>query len=144
MAAAISSFGLLELATIHSMFDWPEQTQTSPTRMLFKATLLLPVTVILNGPPAFGVGISIFQLPILSAFVDCFALGQEASTFICSPGSAQPQIGTVDFCCKTMLFEITAGNLTSASDVMLVNSMEKQIEINVRFDLLMASPYYGI
>ena len=34
------------------MLDCPEQTQTSPTRMLFTVTVLSPVNVSVKGPPA--------------------------------------------------------------------------------------------
>ena len=35
------------------MFDWPLQTQTSPTYTEGNVTLLCPVMVIGKGPPAF-------------------------------------------------------------------------------------------
>jgi hypothetical protein len=34
------------------MFDWPEQSQTSPTSRSLMVTVLSPVSVMVKGPPA--------------------------------------------------------------------------------------------
>ena len=54
-AAAISSSGRSARLTGHSMFDWPEQIQTSPTRMSLTSTDFGPATVRVCGPPG-GIG----------------------------------------------------------------------------------------
>src|SRR5882757_7573659 len=46
-----------------------------------------------------------------------------------SPGSAQPQIGTGCFCCKTIELAITSGSLTSARAETAKNDRITAIEI---------------
>ena len=52
VAAAIASLASCDRLTEHSMFDWPEPTQTSPMRMSSSSILFLPVTVKGRSKPA--------------------------------------------------------------------------------------------
>ena len=91
-AAAISSFAFFEPATVISMFDCPEQNQTSPTSTSFSSTVFLPFTV--NFAPvlfAFSAGSATVHLPP-AAVVSAFCPPNSTVTF--SPSSAQPQTGT--------------------------------------------------
>ena len=94
------------------MFDWPEQTQTSPTSTSSKVTVFFPLTVIVCGPPA-GSGSSVTDhLPSSPAFAvfDWSAM----LTVTSSPGSALPQTLSFCFCCKTMWLPKMFGSETSA------------------------------
>ena len=54
-----------------SMFDWPEQTHTSPTRMFFSVMVLPdePLTVISSGWPTSSLASTTFQRPSSPALV---------------------------------------------------------------------------
>jgi hypothetical protein len=71
LAAAVSRAPSRALATVHSMFDCPEQTHTSPTRMsrIWMGCRDWPptATVISYGPPAGRGGSSTRQAPRASA-----------------------------------------------------------------------------
>src|SRR5258706_1430334 len=106
-ASAISCSALLQPPRLISMFDWPEQTQTSPTKTFFNVIVFFPATTISNGPPAFN-GLSVTDhLPPASAvgLTGCFL--NVTVTF--SPGAAVPQIGTFVSRCKTMFSLMTHG-----------------------------------
>ena len=78
----------------HCMFDWPEQSQTSPTSTSSKVIVFLPLTVSVCGPPA-GSGSSVTDhLPSSSALA--VLVWPAIVTVTSSPGSAQPQ--TRSFC----------------------------------------------
>jgi hypothetical protein len=94
------------------MFDWPEQTQTSPTRTFLKVSVLRPATVNSNGPPALCGPTKTSQRPRASAVA--LALSPRNETVTRSPGSAQPQTRALRPCCKTMLSPMTDGTRTSA------------------------------
>ena len=81
-----------------SMFDWPAQTQTSPTATL--PIVRWSPTVMLCGPPASIRGRVTVQRPFTSATV----LNSRPSnvTFTWRPGPAQPQIGIGMPRCSTM------------------------------------------
>jgi len=67
-AAAISCAALLALETVNSMFDCPEQIQTSPTRMSrTNSSSPFEAIDISCGPPAFIAGSVTFQAPAVSA-----------------------------------------------------------------------------
>ena len=74
-----------------SMFDCPEHTQTSPTRMLERVIVLAAVTVILNGPPADIFGSLTDHLPSAAAVAETEDLPSRTLTF--SPAAAQPHTG---------------------------------------------------
>ena len=95
------------------MFDWPEPTQTSPTRTSFNSILFLPLTVRVWGlPSAFLAGSVTFQLPLPSALV--LTLLSPNWTTTSSLGSAHPQIGSGLSRCRTMWSPTTLGSRTSA------------------------------
>ncbi len=106
-AAATSSFqslhGVWPIAgpSGFSMFDCPEATQTSPTRISSSWIVFLP-RIVMRRPlrSAFMAGNTTLQLPCSSAFP--FAVAPPNSTVISSSGSAQPQIGIGLSRCKTM------------------------------------------
>jgi hypothetical protein len=75
-----------------AMFDWPEQTQTSPTSTSRTVMVFSPATVISSGPPADSGSSDTRQRPLASAVVE--ALRPPISTLTCSPGAAVPQTGT--------------------------------------------------
>ena len=110
---AISSSAPIAFRTIHSMLDWPEATQTSPTTTSETVSLFLPATVISNGPGAesFRFRASI-HLPAASALA--VAEMPLSDTVTSSPGSALPQIGTFAAFSRTMWSEMMAGSLMSA------------------------------
>src|SRR6185369_2338674 len=95
------------------MFDWPEQTQTSPTRTFLMVKVLLPVIVRSNGPPGFNGPIFVAQLPVLS--VNVFAFLPAISIETSSPGSPWPQTRTCCPLCSTMLSPITDGTVILAN-----------------------------
>src|SRR5947209_4998438 len=49
---AYSLSALSQPPTDHSMFDWPEHTQTSPTSTFLYWRVLVPAMVMASGPPA--------------------------------------------------------------------------------------------
>src|SRR6476469_9642507 len=99
----------------HSMFDWPEHIQTSPTRIFLNERVLLPVMLSVKGPPALSGPIIVCQCPLLSVRAD--ALLPAISTDTCSFGLAQPQIRIFLPCCNTMLSPMSDGTRTSAEAV---------------------------
>ena len=103
----------MTLLTVMPMFDWPEQSQTSPERTSLSSIVLLPLMVIVNGPPALGVFSFSFQSPSAVA-VAAACSPQDAATEIFSPGFAQPQNVAVVSRCTTMLSLNGKGSRTSA------------------------------
>src|SRR5436309_3514650 len=93
--ASCLSASLLALM-LHSIFDCPEQIQTSPTRTFLSSILLLPLIVNSNGPPASPEGIAATQRPSSPAWAEAVLPRNETVTF--SPLSASPQILTLVFC----------------------------------------------
>src|SRR5258706_8120567 len=97
----------------NSMLDWPDATQTSPTKTSVNVRVLFPTTVRV---PASLLGSTGFKssrhVPSAAAVVVCFWLLKV--TVIFSPGDAQPQTGSFDFSCKTMWSPKIAGRRTSA------------------------------
>src|SRR5690606_35938142 len=98
-----------------TMFDWPEQSHTSPNRISFSTILFLPFISIECGPPAFAGDNCTCQLPAASAaarYVFPFTF-----TVIFSFGEAHPH--TVSFVsrCRIMLSLISAGSLTCAVSI---------------------------
>ena len=94
--AAISLSLSFDAATVHSIFDCPEQNQTSPTNTSFSSTLLFPVTVSLVPVLLAFSGVSdTAHLPSF-ATVSAFWPANETVTF--SPSDAKPQTGT--FCSR--------------------------------------------
>src|SRR5262249_24771978 len=66
---AIASLALAELASDHSMLDWPLHTHTAPTYTSLSVTLLVPAIVSVYGPPALCSGNVTSHLPSRSATV---------------------------------------------------------------------------
>src|SRR5204862_7416075 len=60
---AMSSSGSKDRLKGHSIFDWPLQIQTSPTRTFLSSILLLPSNVIVSGPPVCSAGRFTIHLP---------------------------------------------------------------------------------
>src|SRR5438874_11403907 len=95
------------------MFDWPEQSQTSPTKTFLRVIELLPLIVIsadsLDAGSASSVTRQCRSLLVCAVFV---CPPNVTETF--SPGDAVPQIGTDFSRCKTTLSPNIFGKLTSA------------------------------
>ena len=66
LASAFSPSALSVLLTVHSMFDWPEQSQTSPIRTSDNVRLFFPWTSSFRGPPASRAGSSDHPLAVVS------------------------------------------------------------------------------
>src|SRR5262249_36871546 len=107
LAAAAATFfpwsSFVNWLTRHSMFDWPEQTHTSPTATFLKVILFLPSTNNTYPVPAGWAGSLTSQFPSLSAFTlapgpDCL----PTPTMNSSPGSALPQNTISAPCWRTM------------------------------------------
>ncbi len=97
-----------------SMFDWPEQSQTSPTSTLALVMVFLPVTT--SGRPlvlAARGARRTSQSPLSSAVVLRFWPAKATATS--SPGSAVPQTGTSMPRCSTMLLVKIVASLTLAN-----------------------------
>ncbi|MNF90973.1 hypothetical protein D3C84_735600 [compost metagenome] len=93
------------------MFDWPEQSQTSPTNIFFRTIVFVPLMVISRGVNDAFIGLSLTDhLPELSAIVVLFCPAKATDIF--SPGLAVPQTGTSFSCCKTMLCPKILGSVT--------------------------------
>src|SRR4051812_6453377 len=103
------------------MFDWPEQTHTSPIITFFRIITLLPFSVTVYGPPAAGVSTISFHFASRVAVIESVLLFHEVVTNIFSPGLPHPHKATDDCCCSTMLSAITEGNRISAKDVSTKN-----------------------
>src|SRR5258708_16463762 len=83
-----------------AILDWPEHTQTSPTRISFSLIWLIPLTSMIYGPPAFR-GFSRTDHS-LSSPVMALTFSPSNCTVIFSPGAAQPQIFMGPPLCNTM------------------------------------------
>src|SRR5437016_1276649 len=93
LAAGITCAAPSEALMPNCMFDWPEQTQTSPTSTSSTSTrFLAPFTISLYGPPAACVGNTVDHLPSARDLV--VAVAPLSSTVISSPGLAQPHTGS--------------------------------------------------
>ncbi len=73
------------------MFDYPEPTQTSPTRRPSTLILLSPEIVITNGPPGCRLFDRSTHCSSLSAAAP-YSLPSRNLTAICSPGAPLPLI----------------------------------------------------
>ena len=93
-----------------SIFDCPEQIQTSPTRTFAYSTDSSPEKIFTaNGPPASGVCSFSLHAPFASALVSAFS-PQLAAADTSASGDAFPQTETRVFRLKTMLSEKIAGS----------------------------------
>ncbi|MNL36844.1 hypothetical protein D3C87_1589540 [compost metagenome] len=72
------------------MFDWPEQTQTSPIKIFFKINRSSSSKVTVYGPPAAGVLTPIRQLLSPCAVIKYSLLFQDVLIVILIPGLALP------------------------------------------------------
>ena len=95
------------------MFDWPEQTQTSPTRTSTTSTLFFPSIVMANGPPASSFASRTSHLPSGPASAATSCPWNLTVTF--SPGSAEPQTGTDRPRWSTAPGENSGAGVTSAA-----------------------------
>lgn len=78
---------------LHSIFDCPEQIQTSPT-ITFSNLISDPDEIVtVYGPPASGVDNEAIHVPELEAFTFISSWFQLAFIDTSTPGYAQPQIG---------------------------------------------------
>ena len=99
-----------------SMFDWPEQSQTSPTRMSLTTTAgpFAPRTVISRAaPPALSGSKTTRHLP--SAPATALRSWPLKATVTGSAFPAQPQTATGLSCWTTMWSPMTAGSRTWAA-----------------------------
>ncbi len=97
----------------HSMFDWPEPSQTSPMRMSSSSILFLPLTVscAVCRRPSRPAG-PLSSCPCRRPW--SWPCPRRAGRSTSSPGSAQPQMGSGWSRCRTMWLAITLGNFTFA------------------------------
>ncbi len=98
------------------MLDWPEASQTSPTRMSLTTSAgpEAPLTVISRGaPPALTGSKTTRHLPAASA--TAFFSWPLKRTVTGSALFAQPQTATGLSCWTTMWSPMTAGSLTAAA-----------------------------
>src|SRR5687768_5232183 len=104
----------LEMATVHSMLDWPEASQTSPTRTFLRVRELLAEMVTSVGEAGSMLVVSRIasHLPLSLAVASAEAWPILMVTF--SPLSAQPKMGVLGERWRTMLSEKGAGSFTSA------------------------------
>ena len=118
LAAAIASFALWVLFRTHSMFDWPEQIQTSPTSTFLIEIFLSPAEILISVGSAFaGSGARVAaHRPSGPALEVIFWPAKETSTSW--PGSAQPQIFTGISRWRTMLSEKNRGRLRARAGVL--------------------------
>ena len=88
-----------------SILLWPEQSQTSPMRMLPARTVSLPLEAlsVCGSNEAAGVSRRTSQRPSPSARVLTGDASQEALTLTVARGSAVPQMRACVFCWRTML-----------------------------------------
>src|SRR5690349_3434862 len=98
------------------MFDWPEQTQTSPTNTSV-SSMLLPSpfadTLSVRDSVDAGKESSVsFHAPFSSTFIVLCCPAK--STVTSSPALAQPQTRTGISCCNTMCDPKTDGNRSAA------------------------------
>ena len=85
----------------NSMFDCPEQIQTSPTSTSLNVTVFFPFTVTVTGVALPGNGVSSTRhFPLSSAWACVFS--EPTVTVTASPGSAVPQTGSFAPSCSTM------------------------------------------
>ena len=97
-----------------SMFDWPEPSHTSPTRMLVRVLVSPDVMTRDCGvKEAFNLPSFTSHLPSASARVDL--LWPANFTATSAPGAAQPQTGTACCCWSTMLSPKMAGSFNAAA-----------------------------
>src|SRR4028118_1671173 len=95
------------------MFDWPEASHTSPTRILVRVTVFLPLITRSAGTRLAGsAGRSTRHLPAASAVVAAVLPEKETETF--SPASAVPQTGIGLSRWRTALSLNTKAGTTSA------------------------------
>src|SRR5688572_649650 len=108
--------GSLEMATVHSMLDWPEASQTSPTRTFLRVRELLAEMVTSRGEAGSMLVVSRMasHLPLSLAVASTEAWPILMVTL--SPLSAQPKMGVLGERWRTMLSEKGAGRVTSADE----------------------------
>ena len=94
------------------MFDCPDPTQTSPTKISFTVIEFFPAIVISAGPPGFNFASFTIHLPSAPAVADFVCPSNFTVTF--SPGSAVPQTGTTIPFCNTAWSLNSEEGLTSA------------------------------
>ena len=116
-SAATGSFGSFVFTsrpTVKAMFDWPEQTHTSPTTTFVILIVFALETVISDGSARAGPAGSVaVHLP--SSFARAFAVLPSKETVTSAPGSVQPQTGTGVPRWRTMPSEKMAATVTSAA-----------------------------
>ena len=134
LAAAISPAASCAIRTGHSMFDWPEASQTSPTITSRMVTVFFPVTTSSAGSAEAGTAASVTrQRPLASVVVlTCWPLKE---TVTCSPASARPQTGRALSRCSTAWSWNSGASVTSARPAAQRQSTGK----NWRRNLIMAS-----
>jgi hypothetical protein len=89
-----SSSALFESRTGQFMFDWPEQSQTSPnSTFLSVAFCLVPAMLRVCGPPAVNGPTFVIHLPSLPAIAILPESLPSTVMAIVSPGALQPQMG---------------------------------------------------
>ena len=119
---------------VNSMFDWPEQIQTWPTRMFLTLIEFFPATVISVAPPVLAGSSLTIHLPSCPA-VACF-FWSPSMTVTASPASAHPQIGSGWSAWSTMLSEMMAGSLTSARAKEAAQTRESEMSECRRLSIL--------
>ena len=119
-----------------SIFDCPEQNQTSPIKIFCNVRSSPSENVILYGPPATGVWRESFHSPFASTFVWIFLLFHEAVACTRFPEVAVPEKVTSDCCCNTILSPQMEVRVTFASvfrrNEKHINNI-KYLAFNIRF-----------
>lgn len=95
------------------MFDWPEASHTSPTRMLSRVTGSPSEMVIVYGVnPPFGVLTARHHSPVRPVVVVYALPSHDGVTETVEPGSAVPQMRASASCCSTIFEVIMDAGLT--------------------------------
>ena len=116
---------------VHSMFDWPAASQTSPTSTSLIAILFLPWIVSTLGSEEASSG-SRVTIHFLSAPGVAFLTWPPNSTVTSSPESAQPHTGVGTPRWRTIWSPIIFGKMTSATAGVEATSIERIATANSR------------
>ncbi len=133
---------LVNCFTRHSMFDWPEQTHTSPARTFLRVKVFLPAMVTVSLSLAWNVPTRTIHQPssraVVPSLIELLASFPETTSIVTvtfSPGSAVPQIGQVVPRWRTMLSEKSGCGLTSARAAGAASAASPASRINRRVSL---------
>ena len=133
----ISASWFVDRSTVHSMFDWPLHSQTSPIKTSLISSVFVPSTRSVNGSVLARMAGSVTRhVPVLSPVVVASLPSSVTRTF--SSGAHQPHSGISLSCCRTMWSPKKPGSLTAAWQSVCVQRLTasvtgKRVRANVRF-----------